>query len=112
MDKKVVRIQKQQYRTDQYKNVVDTEFKTFTKPVAIVDTDTIEELFRLYDKLYFSIPKEGENNSHQYLIRRSSELVEFEKDLENIQPLLDEIAQLREQLLQANQEIFDLQQNG
>lgn len=52
---------------------------------------------------------EGENNSHEYLVRKSSELINFEANTEEIQPLLDEIAQLRQQLLSANQQILDLE---
>ena len=70
------------------------------------------ELFRLYDKLYHNIPLEGEVNSHQYILNRSSELVNLEKTSEDIQPFLDEIAQLRQQLLDANETIFELENNG
>lgn len=112
MAKERVRIQKLSYRSDQVNNLVDRQFTTFTKPQPEVDTDTVEELFRLYDKLYYNIPLEGDTNSHQYLLQRSSELVDFEKTTEDIQPLLDEIAQLRQQLLDANQQIFELEQNG
>ncbi len=112
MAKERVRIQKQSYRSDQINNLVDRQFSTFTKPQPEIDTDTVEEFFRLYDKLYYNIPIEGELNSHQYILQRSSELVDFEKSTEDLQPLLDEIAQLRQQLLDANQQIFELEQNG
>ena len=112
MAKERIRIRKQVYRSDQVNNLVDREFNTFTKTLPEVDTDTVEELFRLYDKLYFSIPLEGDQNSHQYLLQKSSELVDFEKTTEDIQPLLDEIAQLRQQLLEANQQLFELENNG
>lgn len=112
MGKERIRIQKESYNSTQFNNLVDREFVTFKKPQEVVDTDTVEELFRLYDKLYFNIPVEGATNSHQYLIQKSSELVDFEKSTENIQPLLDEISQLRQQLLNANQQIFELEQNG
>ncbi len=112
MAKERVRIQKQSFKSNQFNNLVDREFNTFTKPVILVDTDTVEELFRLYDKLYYTIPIEGETNSHQYLLKMSSELTDFEKSSEDIQPLLDEIAQLRQQLLDANEQIFELEKNG
>jgi hypothetical protein len=111
MARERINIIKSAYRTNEIDRVVDKEFKTFTKPVEEVDTDTIEELFRLYDKLYFTIPLEGESNSHQYLLQKSSELVDLEKSTEDIQPLLDEIGQLRQQLLDANQQLFELE-NG
>jgi len=109
MAKERIRIQKQSYRRDQIQTALDTEFKTYIDPVVIVDTDTVEELFRLYDKLFYSIPPEGEINSHEYILQRSSEIADYEKNLDDIQPLLDEIAQLRQQLLEANQQIFDLE---
>jgi hypothetical protein len=112
MAKERIRLQKDSYNSNQFNTIVDREFRTFSKPIIEVDTDTVEELFRLYDKLFFTIPIEGEINSHQYILQKSSELTDFEKTTEDIQPLLDEIAQLRQQLLDANQQIFDLENQG
>ena len=112
MDRKRIQIAKGSYNSRQYKNLIDTEFKTFVKEEVIQDTDTVEELFRLYDKLYYSIPLEGIDNSHQYILSKSSELISFDKTTEEIQPFLDEIAQLRQQLLEANETIFELENNG
>jgi hypothetical protein len=89
--------------------VVDTSFKTFVQPATTVEQDTPEELFRLYDKLYYDIDVAGATNSHEYLVKKSSELINFDITTEDIQPLLDEIAQLREQLLSANQQILTLE---
>ena len=104
-----IQIQKTVYNSTEFGKVIDRRFSTFTQPVPVEDTDTVDEFFRLYEKLYFVIDVEGETDSHEYLVRKSSELVNFEKSTEEIQPLLDEIAQLREQLLQANQQILDLE---
>lgn len=104
-----IQIVKTVFSTDKFNKVVDTSFKTFTQPVPAEDTDTPEELFRLYEKLYYSIDITGETNSHEYLIKKSSELVNFDRITEDIQPLLDEIAQLREQNLALNQQIIDLE---
>lgn len=104
-----VRIQKTVFNSTEFGKVVERNFSTFIQPVSEEDTDTVDELFRLYEKLYYVIDVEGETNSHEYLILKSSELVNFERNTEEIQPLLDEIAQLREQLLQANQQILDLE---
>jgi hypothetical protein len=104
-----IKIQKTVYDSTQFNKVVNRSFTSFTQPVEEEDVDTVENFFRLYEKLYFEIPPEGEVDSHEYLIRKSSELVDFEKTTEEIQPLLDEISQLREQLLQANQQILDLE---
>lgn len=104
-----VQIQKTVYNSIQFDKVVNRSFSTFTQPVPEEDTDTVENFFRLYEKLYYVITPTGETDSHEYLIKKSSELVDFQKGTEDIQPLLDEIAQLREQLLQANQQIIDLE---
>ena len=111
-----LKVSKTVFDQTQFDQVVDREFKTFTKPIPAVDTDTVEELFRLYDKLYYTIPLEGPENSHTFLIEESSKLVDYEKSTEEIQPLLDEITQLRLQLVEANSTINDLEselaQNG
>lgn len=104
-----INIVKSVLSTTQFNKVVDTSFKTFIQPVPEQDPDTPEELFRLYEKLYYSIDVTGESNSHEYLIKKSSELISFDAVTEEIQPLLDEIAQLREQNLALNQQILSLE---
>jgi len=111
MANKKIQISKSSFNSRDFKRVVDTEFKTFAKPVEEVDTDTIEELFRLYDKLFYTIPVEGEINSHQFLLRKSSEVANLENLSDDIEPFLEEIAQLRQQLLEANETIFNLENN-
>ena len=104
-----IQIRRTVYNKTEFSKVIDKGFKTYTQPIPEEDTDTEEELFRLYEKLYFTIDIEGEQNSHEYLIKKSSELISYERSTEDIQPLLDEIAQLRIQLLQANQQILTLE---
>ena len=111
MAKESINIHRELYKRVDIGTVIDTEFKTFTKPVEEVDTDTVEELFRLYDKLYFTIPIEGDTNSHQYLLKQSSELTSLDSFSDDIQPLLDEIAQLRQELLASDQRQFELDRN-
>lgn len=103
-----VNIQKTVFKKENYFQLIDTSFKTYTQPIVEEDTDTTDELFWLYEKLYFVIDIEGEENSHEYLIKKSSELIKFDENTEDIQPLLDEIAQLREQLLLANEQVYAL----
>ena len=101
-------IQKTVYNREKYRKVVDREFSTFVSPPP-EDDPTVEDFFNLYEALFYEIPAEGETGSHTYLIQKSSELVDFEKDNIDIQPLLDEIADLRQQLLEANTEILQLE---
>lgn len=101
-----VQIQRTVFKKDEFTKVVDKSFKTYIQPSEEQDLDTPEELFRLYEKLYYVIDIQGETDSHEYLARRSSEIASFEKNTEDIQPLLDEISQLRAELLLANQQIL------
>lgn len=103
-----VNLQKTVFDPIKFRKVVDTSFKTFVEPVPEQDPDTIQELFRLYDKLFFIIPIRGETNSHEYLVKRSSEVYSSEDKSAEIQPLLDEIAQLRQELLESSTEIVKL----
>lgn len=104
-----VRIKKTVFNSTEFSKVVDSSFSTFVQPTSQQDLTTVEDFFSLYEKLYYEIDTTGETNSHEYLVKKSSELLDFATNTEDIQPLLDEIAQLREQNLQLNQQILDLQ---
>ena len=106
-----VNIQKTVFSTADFNKVIDSTFKTFVQPVPEQDTDTPEELFRLYEKLYYVIDVTGETDSHEYLVKKSSELLTFDRVTEDIQPLLDEIAQLRTDNLNLTQQILTLETN-
>ena len=58
-----INIQKTVFSTVDFNKVIDNTFKTFTQPLPAEDTDTPEELFRLYEKLYYVIDVTGETNS-------------------------------------------------
>jgi len=102
-----IRIKKTVFEKGNFDKVVDRSFNTFAQPTPIEEQPTVEEFFDLYEQLYYEIPVEGTTQSHQYLIQRSSELVDFQKDTEDIQPLLDEIAILREQILEYQQQLIE-----
>lgn len=94
------------YEKNQFNRVVgNRDFTTFVQAVED-DIPTVEDFFNLYDQLYLTIPINGNNQSHEYLIRKSTELVGIQDTTEDIQPLLDEIASLRQQLLEARQEVL------
>lgn len=102
-----IQIKKTVYRRDQFDKVIDRNFTTFSQPPAVEDEVTLEEFFELYERFYFEIPLEGDRNSHRYLLQRSSEVVDFERDTQDIQPLLDEIATLRTQILEYQQQLIE-----
>ena len=104
-----INISKTKVKVDELDRVIDRSFKSFGQPVAVDQDPTVEQFFLDYETLYNEIPIEGETNSHEYLVQKSGELINFEKDTADIQPLIDEITQLREELLNANEQILDLQ---
>jgi hypothetical protein len=103
-----IKISKTVFNKDQFKKVVDTNFKSFAQPIAVDEDLTVEQFFAEYENLFYEIPSTGDSQSHQYLVEKSSEVVDFEKDTEDIQPLLDEITQLRQQILDYQQQIIEL----
>jgi hypothetical protein len=107
MDKSV-EIKKTVFDNTKFTKVVDRNFNTFILPPVDL-TDDVETFFRLYEDLYYVIDVLGETDSHQYLVRKSSELLTFDTVTQDIQPLLDEIAQLRQENLALNQQILTLE---
>ena len=92
------------YNKAEYIKTIDTsfnEFGTTTLTEDLIVQPTIEEFFTLYNSLFYEIPALGETNSHQYLVRTSGEYINFDEVNDEIQALQAEIAQLRQDLLNA-----------
>jgi hypothetical protein len=107
-----VNFQKQVFSKEQYTKVIDTSFKELgvqTIQEQIVIQPNVNEFFSLYNELFYDIPELGETNSHEYLIKTSSEYINFEANQEEITALQAEIAQLRIDLLDAQKQIVELQ---
>ena len=105
---RTVQIRKTVYNRDQAGKIVDTGFTTFAQTDATEEPLTVPEFFEEYERLYLDIPLTGEGESHAYLLQRSGDLVNIDQQTADIQPLLDEIAELRNINLGLNQEIIDL----
>ena len=93
-----------------YSNVIDTSFNQLLLPLPPVeDTITVNEFFDYYLQLFYDIPEKGENNSHEYLIKRSSEYIGISETQTNddFHVLLDEITILRQNLLNTEQELLE-----
>ncbi len=114
MDK--VKLTKKGFDKIQYKGVIDTSFKQLVSPPVVEPVQTVEEkisiFFAQYEELFYDIPKEGENSSHEYLIKQSSAYANLEIIDEDVQALLDEITSLREKNLELEQQIINQQAQG
>ena len=65
-----------------------------------IDLATLEDFWTLYERFFYDIPKLGQINSHEYLAKESAAYAGSDTINEEIQVLLDEIAELREENLQ------------
>jgi len=106
-----INLTKQEFNKNQYTQVINTEFTELGVTSSIEQTQSISvgEFFNNYQEIFFQIPKFGEFNSHEYLVKTSGEYIEFTTSDENIEPLIQEITQLRQQNLDLNQQLIDLQ---
>ena len=65
-----------------------------------INLATLEDFWTLYERFFYDIPKLGQINSHEYLAKESGAYAGSDTINEEIQVLLDEIAELREENLQ------------
>ena len=110
-----ISLNKETYNKNQFKRVVNTDFTQLvntTQPTTssqpFEDTDQrIVEFFDSYSSLFYSIPKFGETNSHEYLIKTSGEYVgTISTPDDTIQALIEEIDQLRQENLSLQQQLI------
>ncbi len=114
MDK--IALNKKGFEKVQYKRVIDISFKQLITPTTPEPVQTTAEkiaiFFSQYEDLFYEIPKEGDTNSHEYLIKQSSAYANIELIDEDVQALLEEITSLREKNLELEQKVINLQSSG
>jgi hypothetical protein len=107
-----VSLNKQVFDKNQYTKVIDTSFKQLgvqTIQEQLNQQPTVDEFFALYNDLFYNIPELGATNSHEYLIKTSSEYINYTANQEIIDALQAEIAQLRIELLDSQKQVIQLQ---
>jgi hypothetical protein len=93
-------IEKQVFDKTTYSKVIDTQFsQLISNTESETPIFTIEDFFQLYEQLFYQIPKDGDTNSHQYIIEKEAEYLGIIISQDNIQALLEEITNLRQQVL-------------
>ena len=98
------------YDKNQYQKVIDTSFTQLVQPQvtasAIAPTISVADFFQTYQQIFFQIPKFGELNSHEYLIKTSQEYIGSSSvNDDTVQALIDEITQLRQENLILQQQL-------
>ena len=111
-DTQPVTLVREQFDKVAFQQTVDTNFTQLgvqEPDLSFFDPNlaNVGDFFSVYNNLFFLIPKEGPN-SHTTLIEESSEYVDYQANQVEIQALLDEIAELREQNLQLTIDIGNL----
>jgi len=96
----------------EYPKVVDTVFSQLITPTLeeVVDEITQDDFFDAYNTLFYEIPLTGEVDSHQYLIKRSTEYLGISQNTDEVDLLLEEINQLRLENLELKQIVDELTQ--
>lgn len=107
-------LSKKVYAKNQYEKVIDTNFSQLaTSPTPLTELTTptisVDEFFQNYTQIFFDIPKFGDTNSHEYLIKTSTEYIGYAPVNADIQALIEEINNLQQQNLELNQQLIDLQ---
>jgi len=104
-----INLNKNVFNKQDFLNTVNTSFTQLVLPITLpTPVFTVDDFFVQYENLFFQIPKEGDINSHQYLVERSGTYIEFHRVNEEIQALLEEITKLRQENLELNQAIADI----
>ena len=101
-------IQKTVFNKDDFARVVDTQFRQLIGAEAPLPSLTIDEFFQLYEDLFYQIPIEGDTNSHQYILQKEADYLGVKISSDDIQALLDEITNLRQEVLDSQTTINDL----
>ena len=89
--------------------VIDIQFRQLGQTEGLGTEVSLEDFFKLYEELFYIIPKEGDINSHRYILNREAEYLGVRiADEVDIQALLDEITSLRQELLDANKSLSEI----
>jgi hypothetical protein len=107
-----VKLLKEVYGRTTYTKVIDTSFSELyfsaTASVSTTTQNAVELFFDAYNDLFFQIPATGEVNSHEYLVKRSTEYLGGGVFTDNEKAYIEEINSLRQQLLEANTNFLNL----
>jgi len=115
MTSEAVNLNKQVFEKRQYDRTINTSFTQLGQS-TLVDTGSalpsVDQFFDYYNQLFFDIPKFGVTNSHEYLIKTSQEYIGASNVVnDEINALIEEITQLRQENLELNQQLVSSQIN-
>ena len=94
-------IEKQVFDKNIFERVIDTQFSQLIKAQSLDTTVpmTVDDFFKLYEELFYQIPREGDINSHRYILEKEADYLGVNLNDDDIQALLNEITNLRQEIL-------------
>lgn len=109
-----INLSKQVFDRSSFNNTVDTSFTQLVQPTSsaasVTASVTVDQFFQYYQELFFDIPKFGDINSHEYLVKTSGAYIgTTTPEDDTVQALIDEITQLRQDNLDLQQQIITIQ---
>tara|TARA_R110000824_G_scaffold24337_3_gene85895 strand:- start:838 stop:1164 length:327 start_codon:yes stop_codon:yes gene_type:complete len=102
-----VDLNKEVFNKRDYEKTISTSFTQLgvkTIQEQIDEKPSVQEFFNLYNELFYEINELGSTNSHEFLIKSSTEYIAFDENNEIIEALQKEIADLRAELLEAQKQ--------
>ena len=104
-----INLNKQVYDKNQYQKVIDTSFTQLVNVSSSLSsslpTISVDQFFQYYQVLFYSIPKLGDINSHEYLIKTSTDYIgSSQQTNDTIQALVEEVTSLRQENLSLQQQ--------
>ena len=99
-----VDLKREAFNRRQFDDTINTNFTELGPSSGDLDLSffdpslaTVGDFFTIYNTLFYQIPKSGVVNSHEFLIRESTEYTQYIAQQEEIEALTQEITDLREQ---------------
>ena len=99
-----VNLKREAFNRKQFDDTINTNFTELGPSSGDLDLSffdpslaTVGDFFTIYNTLFYQIPKSGVVNSHEFLIRESTEYTQYIAQQEEIEALTAEITELREQ---------------
>ena len=107
-----INLNKKVFSKGTYKKVIDNSFTQLgvkTIQEQLENQPTINDFFTMYNDLFYEIDEVGATNSHEYLIKKSTEYIAFDEVNEEVELLQKEIGELRIELLDSQKRVIELE---
>ena len=103
-------IQKVVFNKDSFTKVINNQFnQLLNNNLEQESTEiTLDDFFQLYNNFFYQIPREGDINSHNYILQKEAEYMGVQLNDDNFKLLLEEITNLRQELLDSQNIISNL----